>query len=133
VAESQGDGSRVDKWLWTARFFKTRAVAAQAVKGGKVKVNGERAKAARAIRPGDELRVHVGPYEHVVRVVGLSERRGPARDAARLYEESADSKIARETLAAQLRADRASFLPARERPSRHARRALIRLKKGDKR
>jgi ribosome-associated heat shock protein Hsp15 len=132
VVELRADSIRVDKWLWAARFFKTRAVAAQAVTGGKVKVNGERAKAARAIRPGDELRVRVGPYEHVVRVVGLAERRGPARDAVQLYEESADSKIARETLAAQLRADRVSFLPARERPSKHARRALIRLKKSDK-
>ena len=133
MAESQSGSIRVDKWLWAARFFRTRAVAAQAVTGGKVKVNGERAKAARAVRPGDELRIHVGPYEHVVRVVGLAERRGPARDAARLYEENADSKIARETLAAQLRADRASFVPARERPSKHARRALIRLKKSDER
>jgi len=133
VAESQSDRIRVDKWLWAARFFKTRAVAAQALTGGKVKVNGERAKAARPIRPGDELRIHVGPYEHVVRVVGLAERRGPARDAVRLYEESADSKNARETLAAQLRADRAGFMPARERPGKHARRALIRFKKSDER
>jgi len=134
VAESEESGSiRIDKWLWAARFFKTRALAARAVSGGKVKVNGERAKAARAIRPGDELRVHIGPYEHVVRVVALTIRRGPAREAGRLYEESSESKIARETLAARLRADRIGFAPARERPSKHARRELIRLKQtGDR-
>ena len=129
VADSKPSGGiRIDRWLWAARFFKTRAVAAQAVAGGKVKVNGERAKAAKAIRPGDELNVHIGPFEHVVRVVGLASRRGPAQEAARLYEEHLESKRARESLAAQLRADRIGFAPARERPSKRARQALIRLK-----
>lgn len=121
-------GIRIDKWLWAARFFKTRAIAAQAVAGGKVRVNDERAKPAKTIRPGDVLRVHIGPYEHLVRVVALASRRGRAREAARLYEESMNSRAARETLAAQLRADRLSFTPARERPGKHARRELIRLK-----
>ena len=85
MTETKGSDIRIDKWLWAARFFKTRALAAQAVVGGKVKVNGERVKAAKAIRLGDELRIHIGPYEHVLRVLGLSARRGPAPQAALLY------------------------------------------------
>ena len=83
---------RLDKWLWAARFFKTRSLAAAAVAGGKVKVNGARVKAAKAIRLDDELSIHVGPYEFVVRVLGLSGRRGPAPEAALLYAEASRAK-----------------------------------------
>jgi ribosome-associated heat shock protein Hsp15 len=73
---------RLDKWLWAARFFKTRALAAEAVAGGKVQVNGDRAKRARPVQTGDEVRVRHGPYDHVVVVRALSARRGPASAAA---------------------------------------------------
>lgn len=128
VAEASGSGIRIDKWLWAARFFKTRALAAQAVAGGKVKANGERIKPAKAVRVADELRIHIGPYEHVIRVRALSGRRGPATQAATLYDESDESKAARKQLAARLAAE--TIYPAAEkgRPSKRARRELIRLK-----
>jgi ribosome-associated heat shock protein Hsp15 len=130
VAQTKGDDTRIDKWLWAARFFKTRSLAAQAVAGGKVKVNGERVKAAKAVRVGDELRIHIGPYEYVLRVLSLSARRGPAAEAALLYEESAKSKIAREELATRLSAERTLFPRDEGRPSKRARRQIIRLKQG---
>ena len=120
---------RIDKWLWAARFFKTRALAAQAVAGGKVKVNGERVKAARAVRLDDVLSIHTGPYEYVVRVLALSARRGPASQAALLYEESEPSKAARQTLAARLSAVARYASPAEGRPSKKERRQVIQLKK----
>jgi ribosome-associated heat shock protein Hsp15 len=127
------DALRIDKWLWAARFFKTRSLAAQAVMGGKVKVNGERVKAAKAVRIGDALSIHIGPYEHIVRVRGLSEQRGPASQAALLYEESAQSKAARETLATQLAATKVIYPRGEGRPTKKARRELIRFKKGSDR
>jgi ribosome-associated heat shock protein Hsp15 len=130
MAEANGSESRVDKWLWTARFFKTRTLAAEAVAGGKIKVNGERVKPAKPVRPGDELRIHIGPYEHVVRVRGMSGRRGPASEAALLYEESDESKAARKELAARLAAESIHTRAEKGRPSKKARRELIRLKQG---
>ena len=94
---------RLDKWLWAARFFKTRGLAADAIDGGKVDVNGTRAKRAKMVQVGDEVRVRQTPFEHVVHVRGLSERRGPASIAATLYEETAESKARRKALATQIR------------------------------
>jgi ribosome-associated heat shock protein Hsp15 len=122
---------RIDKWLWAARFYKTRALAAEAVAGGKVKVNGERVKAAKTIRVGDALCVHNGPYEQHVQVRALSEQRGPASQAALLYEESAASKAAREALALQLAATKVIYPRGEGRPTKKARRDMIRFKKGD--
>jgi ribosome-associated heat shock protein Hsp15 len=101
--EEHGDRVRLDKWLWAARFFKTRGLAADAIDGGKVDVNGTRAKRAKMVQVGDEIRVRQTPFEHAVHVRGLSERRGPASVAATLYEETAESKARRETLATQIR------------------------------
>jgi ribosome-associated heat shock protein Hsp15 len=129
VAETQGSHIRVDKWLWAARFFKTRSLAAEAVAGGKVKVNGERVKAAKAIRLDDELSIHVGPYEYGVRVLGLSGRRGPAPEAALLYAESVQSQASREKLAARLSAERIYDSHEKGRPTKRARRQIIRFKK----
>jgi ribosome-associated heat shock protein Hsp15 len=129
ATEAQDGSLRLDKWLWAARFFKTRALAAEAVAGGKVKVNGERAKAAKGVRLDDALTIHIGPYEYVVRVRALSARRGSAPQAALLYEESAPSKLAREELAARLSAERRHAVPAAGRPSKKERRQIIRFKK----
>jgi ribosome-associated heat shock protein Hsp15 len=131
MAETQTEDStlRIDKWLWAARFFKTRALAAQAVAGGKVKLNGERVKAARAIRVGDALSIHIGPYEYVVQVLTLSARRGPAPQAALLYEESESSKLARQALATRLSAEARSATHAEGRPTKKERRQVIRFKK----
>jgi ribosome-associated heat shock protein Hsp15 len=119
---------RLDKWLWAARFFKTRALAAEAVEGGKVQVNGDRPKRARPIQVGDEVRVRLGPYQHTLTVRGLSARRGPASEAAALYEETAASRTAREALAIQLKSLHAVFGPDKGRPSKKDRREIERLK-----
>ena len=129
VTKTEDNTLRLDKWLWAARFFKTRALAAAAVAGGKVKLNGERVKAAKAIRPNDALNIHIGHYEYVVRVRTLSARRGPAPQAAKLYEESAPSQAARNELAARLAAERRLAIPPKGRPSKKERRRLIQFKK----
>jgi ribosome-associated heat shock protein Hsp15 len=87
---------RIDKWLWTARMFKTRGLAAEAVKGGRVHVNGEAAKPSREIRPGDELEITLGRIRKTVVVRGAAERRVSAPEAARLYEETEESISERE-------------------------------------
>jgi ribosome-associated heat shock protein Hsp15 len=119
---------RLDKWLWAARFFKTRSLAAEAVAGGKVQVNGERAKRARPLQAGDEVRVRLGPYEHVVVVRALSGRRGPAAQAAELYEERPESRAAREAAAQQLKVLHAAFVPEKGRPTKRDRRELERFR-----
>ena len=120
---------RVDKWLWAARFFKTRALAVEAIGGGKILVNGERPKPAKTLQVGDEVRVRLGPYEHVVKVLGISERRGPASVAATLYEETADSRAIRERLAEQHRMAPAAFVyEEKGRPTKRDRRELDRLR-----
>jgi len=101
---------RLDKWLWAARFFKTRSLASEAIGSGKILVNGDRPKPAKLLQEGDEVSVRLGPYHHVVVVRGLSERRGPATVAATLYEETAESLSAREKLADQLRMAPAAFV-----------------------
>lgn len=89
---------RLDKWLWAARFFKTRSLAQQAIAGGRVKLNGERIKPAHAVKSGDALTVRIEELEWQVTVRGLSERRGPAPEAKKLYEESAAGLAERQKL-----------------------------------
>ena len=96
-------GMRVDKWLWASRLLKTRSLAAEAVKGGRVQVNGQRVKPSREVGPGDELEVTIGQVRRTVVVRGVAERRGPAREAVLLYEETPESVAARELLAEQRR------------------------------
>lgn len=129
ATETQDSAMRIDKWLWAARFFKTRVLSAEAVAGGKVKLNGERVKAAKAIRLGDALNIHIGPYEYVVRVLALSAQRGPAPQAALLYEESESSQAARKTLATRLAAERQYAIHTNGRPSKKERRQIIQFKK----
>ncbi len=94
---------RLDKWLWAARFYKTRSEATEAVLGGKVTVNDDPAKPARAIQIGDTIRVRKSPHEFHLTVTGLGERRGSVEAAAALYQESEASRQARETRSEQLR------------------------------
>ena len=130
--EREDDGRvRLDKWLWAARFYKTRGLASDAIAGGKVQVNGDRAKRARPVQPGDELRIRQGPYEHHVVVRALSARRGPASMAAQLYEETSASRAAREAMALQLKSMHAAFVPDKGRPTKKDRRELGRLKGRD--
>ena len=122
------DKVRLDKWLWAARFFKTRALAAEAVEGGKIQLNGDRPKRARPLQVGDELWIRLGAYEHVITVRALSDRRGPATQAAGLYQETDASRNAREALAVQLKSLHSLFGPARGRPTKKDRREIERLK-----
>jgi ribosome-associated heat shock protein Hsp15 len=128
--EGSGPGRvRVDKWLWAARFFKTRSLAVEAIGGGKVLVAGERAKPARLLQAGDEVRIRLGPYEHAVIVRGTSERRGPASVAATLYEETDASRTARAKLSEQLRMAPAAFVyEDKGRPTKRDRRDLERFR-----
>jgi ribosome-associated heat shock protein Hsp15 len=95
---------RLDKWLWAARFFKTRTLAVEAIAGGRVSVNGEHAKPAKELKVGDQVSVRRPPFEHVVEVRALSDRRGPAAAAAALFEETAQSLARRTALAAEMKA-----------------------------
>ena len=94
------DGTRVDKWLWAARFFKTRSLAGHACELGRVDWNGQRAKPAREVRVGDTLRVSTPAGDFTLEVLGVSEMRGPAPVAQQLYRESEESKQARAAAAA---------------------------------
>ncbi|UCC71269.1 MAG: RNA-binding protein [Gemmatimonadota bacterium] len=120
---------RLDKWLWAARFFKTRSLAAKAISGGKVQVNGRRAKRASNLHIGDRVRVRKGPHEYQLVVRRLSERRGPAKEAATLYEETPESIQARESLRAQRKAAPQYSFREGGRPSKKERRELDRLKR----
>lgn len=118
---------RLDKWLWAARFFKTRSLAAQAIAGGKVKVDGTRAKPARTIRPGDRLTIHIGAYEWLVEVVALAPQRGPAPVAQALYREDAASLARRQAQIAERRAQEAAQGTAHGRPTKRDRRMIRRF------
>jgi ribosome-associated heat shock protein Hsp15 len=122
----EADEVRLDRWLWAARFFKTRALAQQAITGGHVHVNGQRSKAARPVHPGDRLEITRGEERIEVEVVALSARRGPAPAARKLYSETADSMAARE-VARQLRRDLSGNRPPSSRPEKRDRRRLIDL------
>lgn len=130
--DEEGGGAgrvRIDKWLWAARFFKTRSLAADAISGGKVLVAGERVKPAKLLQVGDEVRLRMGPYEHVIIVRAVSERRGPATVAAALYEETSQSQAARTKLAEQLRMAPAAFVyEDKGRPTKRDRREIERLR-----
>jgi ribosome-associated heat shock protein Hsp15 len=123
---------RIDKWLWAARFFKTRSLATEAVAGGKVEVNAERAKPAKLVQAGDEVRLRQGPYKYVLLVRGLAERRGPASVAASLYQERAESRAARERVAEQLKLGAAAWaFEEKGRPTKRDRRELDRFRGRD--
>ncbi len=118
---------RLDRWLWAARFFKTRGLATDAVTGGKVHLNGARVKPSKDVHVGDELTIRRGPYQWVVLVRGLATRRGPAADALALYEETEQSKQGRERLAEQMRLHAVLQPHPKGRPSKKARRKIIRF------
>lgn len=121
------DKVRLDKWLWAARFFKTRSLAAEAIQGGKVHVNGARVKPAHAVKPGETLSIRRGSDEYVVVVKGLARLRGPASQAALLYEETAESVRRREALAAERKAQTALVPHPPRRPSKKERRQIVRF------
>jgi ribosome-associated heat shock protein Hsp15 len=122
---SSPDRVRLDKWLWAARFYKTRALAVDEIGKGRVQVNGQAAKAARELRPGDRVTLRQGPVAREVCVRALSDVRGPAPVAQALYEETAESIAAREAAAAQRRQGVEPALALEQgRPTKKDRRAL---------
>jgi ribosome-associated heat shock protein Hsp15 len=120
---------RLDKWLWAARFFKTRSLAADAVSGGKIEVNGDRAKPSRSVRAGDKLTIRRGPYEWIIIVKGLVRLRGSAAQARQLYEETEESARKRESAIARLKLERPAEFDMAGRPSKKDRRAIARFTK----
>ena len=119
---------RLDKWLWAARFFKTRSVAREAVSGGKVHLNGNRAKPGRSLNVGVDLRIQRGEEEYTITVVELSVRRGPAVIARTFYEESEESRIKREQHAEQRKLEHQQHATRERRPDKRQRRRIVRFK-----
>jgi ribosome-associated heat shock protein Hsp15 len=121
------DRLRIDKWLWAARFFKTRSLAAQAVDGGRVQLNRARVKPAKEVTPGDEITVHIGELEWVIDVRALSARRGPAEAARQLYEEREESRARRQVAIDARKALPEPAFGLRGRPTKRDRRMMKRL------
>ncbi len=120
---------RIDKWLCAARFFKTRSLAADAIECGKVHINQVRVKPAKAVAQGDILTINIGQKQYVVEVLALSNKRGPAAEAQKLYRETDDSRQRRAAIAAELREQPRPFI-FRGRPTKRDRREIERLKRG---
>lgn len=119
---------RIDKWLWAARFYKTRALASAAVSGGKVQVGGERVKPSRRIAPGDSLVLQKGPYRFLVTIEKLSSQRRPAAEARELYRESAASVAQRHALYAERRLQGQGARQPQRRPDKRTRRLIHKFK-----
>ncbi len=116
---------RIDKWLWAARFFKTRSLAVEEIDKGRVQINGHRAKPASELKPGDQVQLQQGRLPRTVQVRGLSQQRGPAPVAQQLYEETAESLQQRERLIEQMRLQREPALAiAHGRPTKRDRREI---------
>ena len=120
---------RIDKWLWAARFFKTRSLAKTAIDGGKVHCNGERCKCSRELEVGFELTIRQGFDERIVVVKALVDKRRGAPEAARLYEETPASIARREQIAAERKAQHAMMDPNSSRPTKQGRRHIHRFKR----
>jgi ribosome-associated heat shock protein Hsp15 len=124
---------RVDKWLWAARFFKTRGLATDAVLGGHVQLNGTRVKPAKAVRAGDRLEIRIGTVSWTVDVLGVSEKRGPAPLARTLYAETPESEAARAVQAAQRKLAQPLGADLGARPTKQDRRRLEALRRAERR
>jgi ribosome-associated heat shock protein Hsp15 len=122
--DTDNEDIRLDKWLWVARFFKTRSLAAQAINGGKVHLNGNRVKAARSISVGDRLRITIGFVEFHITVLALAKYRRPAKEASLLYVESDESIKAREEQRESRRLANAGYAAPAQKPSKRDRRKI---------
>jgi len=118
---------RIDKWLWAARFYKTRGLASEAIKGGKIDINGSHAKPSKTVQINDQIKIKKSPFIYEITVKELSKHRGPAIEATKLYEESEQSIIIRERLSEQLKAESAVRPTTSGRPSKRDRRNIIRF------
>jgi ribosome-associated heat shock protein Hsp15 len=129
MSEDNGaDRLRIDRWLWCARFFKSRSAAAEAVRAGRVRLNGGKIKPAHDVKPGDAITMELGAYgdERVITIAAIPARRGPASEAARCYVESSES-VERRRAAAEARA-LAPPPPTPGRPDKRTRRLLLRAR-----
>ena len=127
------DQARIDKWLWAARLFKTRNAATEAVRGGRVHLNGERVKPSKGVRAGDTIEVTFRTVRRTLAVTGVAERRGPASAAATLYAETPESRAAGEEFAQERRLARPLGADLGARPTKQARRRLDALRRGQRR
>ena len=130
MQEPSSEPVRVDKWLWASRLVKTRALGAEAVKAGRVQVNGKPIKPSKEVRPGDRLELRNGPLRRAVLIRATAQRRGPASAAALLYDETAESIAAREEHAAQRRMNQPIHGDAGGRPTKRDRRRLDQTRRG---
>ena len=121
------DRMRLDKWLWAARFFKTRSLATQAIDNGRVKLNGERAKPAREVKPGDRLDLHVGDFDWTLTVRALAMQRGPAPVAQALYEEDPASQARRQQQVSERKLAGNPAAAIKGRPTKRDRRQIHRF------
>ena len=128
--ETEGQ-QRLDKWLWACRFYKTRALASEAISGGKVHLNGERVKPSRNIKVGDMLEITRAQFEFNITVKGLNKYRRPAEEAQQLYKESQESMEKRQALAESLKILNANTPYTEKRPSKKQRRQIVRFKRVD--
>jgi len=128
VSPDDNPSMRLDKWLWAARFFKTRVLASAAISGGKVHVNGDRVKPSRRITPGESLTVQKGPYRFSITVAGLAAQRRPAEEARTLYKESEDSVAARLSLHEERRLQGHGPGQHEHRPDKRTRRLIHKFK-----
>lgn len=122
--DTNTEAIRLDKWLWAARFFKTRSMATQAINGGKVHLNGNRVKAARSVSVGDQLRITIGHMEFHLTVMALAKMRRPAKEACLLYIESEESIKARQEQRELRRLANTGYAAPSHRPSKRDRRKI---------
>ena len=127
VAADAEAGLRLDKWLWAARFFKTRQLAIEAINGGKIQVNGQRSKPGKTVQAGTRLVIHKGSLQWDVVVKAISRQRRPASEAVLLYEESEESRLRRQALARERRESGLTAPGARGRPNKRDRRMIQRF------
>lgn len=119
---------RIDRWLWCARFYKTRNLAAEAVKGGKVLIDNARIKPAKLVQPGEQLKIRRGPFIIDIEILALSTARLPAKEAVKIYRETDESLEKRELLQNRLKMENINYPKSRGRPTKRDRRKLIRFK-----
>lgn len=129
--DETGNTVRLDKWLWYARFYKTRALALEAIKAGKIKLAGSRVKPSKTVRTGEVYTLRIDPYSWTVTVRAPGSRRGPAAEAALLYEETAQSRQDRETLAAQIKLNNQWIPQTHGRPTKRDRRQIVKFTRGE--